>query len=304
MYTGDGVHYDFQAAGEFMAASTPDGSLQIQSRQQPVLGGKQITFNTAVAALVDGDRVGVYADEPSFLEVNGKAVTAVDIAERLPGGGSLERHGGSVTVRWADGSALIVTEDARTLNYTFAPSTAIAAGLHGLLGNMNDDPADDLTGRDGSVLARSDPDFGSKVYSQFGNSWRIKQAESLFDYRPGESTATFTDLTIPSAPATVNSIPAASLAAARQICQAAGVRTEPLLDDCLIDVGHRRRLVCRGDRSHCRRRHRPHGSRHRPCSITGPTRKPDFEPVDGLAPDPSRSDHGGPDRERLDRRRD
>ena len=39
VYTGDGVHYDFQAAGEFIAATTPDGSLEIQSRQQPVLGG-------------------------------------------------------------------------------------------------------------------------------------------------------------------------------------------------------------------------------------------------------------------------
>ena len=85
--------------------------------------GRQITFNTAVAALVDGDRVGVYADEPSFLVVNGKAVTAADIAERLPGGGSLERHGGTVTVRWTDGSSLTATEDARTLELTFAPST-------------------------------------------------------------------------------------------------------------------------------------------------------------------------------------
>ena len=75
-----------------------------------------------MAALVDGDRVGVYADEPSFLVVNGKAVTAADIAERLPGGGSLERHGGTVTVRWTDGSSLTVSEDAKTLSYTFAPS--------------------------------------------------------------------------------------------------------------------------------------------------------------------------------------
>ena len=72
IYTGDGVHYDFQAAGEFTAVRSADGALEIQVRQEPVLGGKQVTFDTAVAVLVEGDRVGVYADEPSFLLVNGK----------------------------------------------------------------------------------------------------------------------------------------------------------------------------------------------------------------------------------------
>ncbi len=87
------------------------------------------------------------------------------------------------------------------------------------------------------VLSPTDPQFATKLYSQFGNSWRIKQAESLFDYQPGESTATFTNLSIPSAIVTVASIPAAAMANAQAVCLAAGVRTEPLLDDCLIDVG-------------------------------------------------------------------
>ena len=150
---------------------------------------------------------------PRSSSSNGKAVTAADIAERLPGGGSLERHGGTVTVRWTDGSSLTVTENARTLELTFVPSTSLASSLHGLLGDENGDKTDDLTERDGTVLDRSDPDFATKVYSQFGDSWRIKQSESLFDYRPGESTATFTDLSIPSAPVTVDSIPAAARAA-------------------------------------------------------------------------------------------
>ena len=164
-------------------------------------------------------------------------MTATDIAERLPHGGALERHGGMATVTWPDGSVLNATLNARTLDLAFAPSAAVAPSVHGLLGDGDGKPADDLTGRDGTVLDRSDPDFGTKLYSQFGNSWRISQAQSLFDYQPGESTATFTDLSIPSAPVTVDSIPAAARANAEAVCQAAGVRSEPLLDDCLIDVG-------------------------------------------------------------------
>ncbi len=81
--------------------------------------------------------MGVYADEPSFLMVNGKPVGAVDIAERLPGGGSLERHGATVTLTWSDGSRLSVTRLANTLDYALVPSKAIGPSLKGLLGSAD-----------------------------------------------------------------------------------------------------------------------------------------------------------------------
>jgi len=237
MDTGDRTHFDFQAAGEFLVATSPDGRIQVQARQEPVMGGTIITFNTAVAANVDGDRVGVYAKERWFLIMDGQPVNAADIAERLPHGGTLERHGGRVTVGWPDGSSLVITANADTLDYTFAASKTTSATLRGLLGNADGNTANDLTGRDGQVLSLSDPAFHPKLYSQFGNSWRITQAESLFDYGPGESTSTFTNLAIPSAEATVASLSASARTMAQTICQAAGVRTEPLLDDCVLDVG-------------------------------------------------------------------
>jgi hypothetical protein len=40
-----------------------------------------VTFNTAVAVNVEGDRVGVYAHEPSFLLVTGAPVSANDVEE-------------------------------------------------------------------------------------------------------------------------------------------------------------------------------------------------------------------------------
>ncbi len=185
VWTSDRVHVDFQAAGEFLAAASADRTLVIQARQEALFSGTAVAFNTAVAANVDGDRIGVYAKEASFLLVNGKAVTAPDIAEQLPHGGTLERHGGSVAVDWPDGSRLTIFRVANTLNYGFVPSNATGPRMRGLLGNVDGNPANDLTGRDGVVLSTSDPAFETKLYSQFGNSWRISQSQSLFDYQPG-----------------------------------------------------------------------------------------------------------------------
>ena len=232
-----GSHFDFQAAGEFVAARSPDDLLEVQARQEPVLGGTTVTFTTAVAANVDGDRVGIYADEPSLLMVNGRSSDASDLATQLPHGGRLEHHGSLVTVTWADGSRLVLTRRGKALDYNLTPGTAIQPTLRGLLANDGQGPASALTGRDGQVLNVSDPDFHVKLYGQFGNSWRISQSESLFDYQPGESTATFQKPNIPSAEATVASLSPDVRAKASATCQAFGVRSEPLLDDCTLDVG-------------------------------------------------------------------
>ena len=98
---GDALHFEFQAAGEFIGRLARRQAVEFNPGNRPVLGGKLITFNTAVAVLVDGDRVGVYVDEPAFLMVNGMPVGAADIAERLPHGGTLERHGSIVATHVA-----------------------------------------------------------------------------------------------------------------------------------------------------------------------------------------------------------
>ena len=230
------AHFDFQAAGEFLAAATPDGKLIVQSRQEPVLGGTEITFNTAVAANVNGDRIGVYAKEPSFVIVNGMALNGSDIKKRLPHGGTLQRRGATVNLRWPDGAQLNITRFANTLNYGINPGSNTALALRGLLGNSGSS-SQQLAGRDGLTLDRSDPAFQTKLYRQFGNSWRIKQSESLFHYWRGESTATFTNLNIPTKEIRAVSLPSATRSNAESVCRAVGVRNQPALDDCILDVG-------------------------------------------------------------------
>jgi RHS repeat-associated protein len=232
----NGLHFDFQAAGEFVAAASAEGKLVIQARQEPMHGGTDVTFSTAVAANVNGDRVGVYSKEPSFLIVNGMPLGGSDVEERLPHGGILQRHGWTVNLRWPDGTQLSIVHLAGTLNYAIVPASDDLLILDGLLGNSGSS-AQELVGRDGATLDRSDPEFQTKLYRQFGNSWRVKQSESLFDYWPGESTATFTNVNIPSKEVRAHSLHAATRSKADAVCRAVGVRNQPALDDCVLDVG-------------------------------------------------------------------
>ncbi len=117
------------------------------------------------------------------------------------------------------------------LNITVKPAAARAGTLTGLLGNDNGQPGDDLTTSDGVTLTAP---TAQTVHQQFANSWRITQAQSLFDYKPGQSTATFTNRSFPSTYVNGSNIPGA--AAATQECQADGVTDQYLLADCVVDV--------------------------------------------------------------------
>jgi hypothetical protein len=159
-----------------------------------------------------------------------------DIEKRLPHGGTLLCHGATVNLRWPNGTQLNITRLAHTLNYAINPGPNTPPTLHGLLGNSGA-AQQKLVGRDGAAINRSDSQFQTKLYRQFGNSWRIKQSESLFHYWPGESTATFTNLNVPTKEVRAISLPSPTRSNAESVCRAVGVRTQPALDDCILDVG-------------------------------------------------------------------
>lgn len=235
--SGDGVPFGFQAAGEFVLSASSDKSVVIQARTEPFGTSMAVSLITAVAASVAGDRVAVYASNTVPLTIDGKADTRTDLSVRLPHGGIVERHGSLVTIAWPGGSRLGVTRVGGHLDVSFGPVATIASTLRGLLGSADGNPANDFTTRSGTVIDQKDPAFATKLYDPFANSWRITQAESLFDYGPGQSTATFTKLDFPHAPATIDSLDAATRARAEALCRAMGVSGEPTLSDCILDVG-------------------------------------------------------------------
>ncbi|GAA2353518.1 hypothetical protein GCM10010170_044900 [Dactylosporangium salmoneum] len=238
--TFDGAHYDFQQVGEFVAARSDRDDLAVQVRQSPWAGtSRTVAGNTAVAFQVAGHRAAVYlatGGSAVTMTVDGKSVTAASTT--LPGGGTLTNDTGSrrASVTWPDGTFAIVSyAGGGYLDLSVGLSAAQAGHVSGLLGNANRDPSDDLVTRAGVALPN--PATAAQLYGAYSASWRITQAESLFDYATGQSTATFTDLTFPSAVATVDDLSAAVRQAAIVTCQAAGVTDPAYLNDCILDVG-------------------------------------------------------------------
>src|SRR6185436_1972901 len=103
--------------------------------------------------------------------------------------------------------------------------------ISGLLGNANGDPADDLTGRDGKPVAQDAP-FAAALAAAL--TWRIRADESLFDYLPGETTASFDHPGFPRDPAPVIDPASPEYQHAHDVCVSTGVRGAEVLEACTL----------------------------------------------------------------------
>jgi hypothetical protein len=212
--TVDGVHYDFQSAGEFVTLR--DEYLEIQTRQTPVattfLPGANpytglagcVSVYTAVAARVGKHRVSYQPEpggvpEPSGLQlrVDGERVELGPRGRELEGGGRiLNAAGGGIEIEFPDGTRLIVTQGWWASQKTWYLDVNVydTTASEGLIGRLAKDswlPA--LP--DGSSLGPKPTDLHDRyvaLYEKFANAWRVTDASSLFDYAPGTSTADFT----------------------------------------------------------------------------------------------------------------
>lgn len=231
LVTLDGLMYDLQLVGEFVD-STDGGGFVVQTRQAPFRGSRTIASNSAVALDIAGDRVAFYASSPGFFFLAGVQTPQSSLS--LPNGGRLFVQDPSTIVAvWPQGDQVRVELSGGIFNIGIAPLPS--RQVRGLMGNRDGNRANDLTLRDGTVLPSSLT--REQLYGQFGESWRVTEEESLFDYAPGESTATFTDRTFPDEPVRAASLPPAQFAAASAACKSAGVTEENLLEACILDVG-------------------------------------------------------------------
>ncbi|MEM8806650.1 MAG: VWD domain-containing protein [Cyanobacteria bacterium P01_G01_bin.38] len=266
--TFDGFHYGFQTVGEFILTHGRDRNFEVQARQAQVPNRNSLSLNTAVAMRVCEHRVGIYVQdtpdgsgEPVW--VDGQPIDFTDDAFALPDGGEIQRQDDRhYTVLWPSGDQVavkvITVSGARFLNIMPSVGRDRTNQMRGLLGNYNSNPSDDLIARDGTALpTRStysvatnsldrvlpavipvqeiETAYFEQLNRQFGDSWRINQAESLFDYPPGMTTASFTNRGFPEQFLTLNSVSDADLEAAVSECEAAGVE-EDMMDGCVFDV--------------------------------------------------------------------
>ncbi len=243
LYTFDRRYYEFQAVGEFVLVKSNDGQIEVQTRQIPWVEvsspalANLASVNSAVAAQLGGERVGIYANRSSQLWVNGEPQilplgSSLDLASggkvfRFPGRGS-----STYFLLWPTQELLQVDVLSRSVDVTFHLALNRRGQVSGLLGDFNGNWRDDIRARSGELFARNPIRF-EELYRGFGDSWRVSPAESLFDYAPGESTATFTD---PSFPKGVIELTPEQEQSAEAICRVKGVRDELLLRACILDV--------------------------------------------------------------------
>jgi hypothetical protein len=240
LHTPDGLAYDFQAAGEFIALTSTADDFEVQLRQEPVGTSTVASMNTALAANVAGDHVGVYVGRQLALQVNGQPTELGDGSLPLPRGGRVERQGARYVIVWPDQTVVEVTLRSQYLDVVVRLVPSRQGQVAGLLGNADGGAANDLTTRGGTmvdVAGLAAETVRQRLYGEFGDSWRISQAESLFTYEPGKDTSTYTRPDFPSALITASDLPPMARGVAEAVCHQAGVTAADFLADCTLDVG-------------------------------------------------------------------
>ena len=236
LVTLDGLGYDFQAVGEFELVGSSLGGVRVQSRQAPYASGLQVSMNTALAFLVEGDIVSVQFDESVSLRVFiNRSESSRTGEQTLPGGGVLSVDGGSVTLTWPDRSVAVIRVRSNFLNLSLALASRHEGEVSGLLGNFDGEPENDLRTSEGVDLSTRPP--ADDLYGVFADSWRVTDETSLFFYFDGEDTATFTDRLFPGRIVGTDDLSESVRAEAAAVCEAQGTVDALLLNNCILDVG-------------------------------------------------------------------
>ena len=239
LLTPDGLAYDFQGAGEYQFLESSDGNIIIQARQEPFKNSTTVSINTAVAMNVAGDRVGVYLNRSPALYINGVPTTIENQVIQLPSGGIMYFPEGNASteyrIRWPSGFIANIYLKSSYINIGVSKPEGYTETLKGVIGNLDSNPDNDVMTRTENTILE-EPVAYEDLYNIFGNSWRITQAESLFDYEAGTDTETFTDLNFPSRPLTVDDLDNADYDNARQQCAAVGINDSILLNNCTLDL--------------------------------------------------------------------
>jgi subtilisin family serine protease len=261
--TVNGIHYDFQGAGEFVTLRDSDG-MEIQTRQSPIptsfAPGPDahdglatcVSLNTAVAARVGKYRVTYEPNlsgepDPSGLQlrVDGALKTLGPNGIDLGAGGRIlpTSSPGGLEIDFPDETALFVTPGwwSAVGKWYLNVDVSHTPALSGILGAI---PADSWLpalpdGKSMGPMPGPLHDRYLELYQKFANAWRVTDKDSLFDYAPGTSTKNFTMSNWPleQPPCVVpdqKPVQPASRAVAERACEA--VAADNLHKNCVFDV--------------------------------------------------------------------
>jgi hypothetical protein len=239
LHTVSGAYYDFQAAGEFTLLRSADGSLEIQARQEPYADSDHVAINTAVAARVNGHRVGIYFTGSALAaRVDGQASDLTSPLD-LGDGAALVRHSRGFELDFPDGTQLwALSLGAYGINAQVRPSDDLRRSGVGILGPVLPGGLGVPKLPDGTRLPRAanSQQRYQLLYGTFAAAWHVTDPTTLFDYDAGKSTASYTRAGFPNQ-ATDSTVSDISPTQREQAAPACAAIVDPLLyQQCLYDV--------------------------------------------------------------------
>jgi T5SS/PEP-CTERM-associated repeat protein len=189
MTTFDGLHYDFQALGDFVAvrSTEPGNPWLIEIRTASAPGATSIT--TELAAMLGNDRVTFAVGRANPVYVNGAPDTALNIGatQNLADGTLTRLSANAYRLTWSAGESVTVgvTGQGGWLDWSVGLGPHDGPGsVQGLLGG-NSGQATDFQLPNGSVLPQ--PLSTDQILGGFADAWRVAPGASLFDGGPGTS---------------------------------------------------------------------------------------------------------------------
>ena len=224
--TFDGVHYDFQASGDFLLAEVLN-EFTVQVRQAS--GAPQwpdAAVNKVVAVRMGRTRV-VFSVEPARVLVNGAASTGnFERTLMLADGVQLRQVGNVYTVSDKFGNRVRATLNSNWID------TGVMIGhtpsrVRGLLGNPGGDGASVLTSTGKRLVA---PVAFKLLYGVVAPGWRVLPRQSLLGEGRGIKYG------VPARPFYAQDLPQDFAERGRALCERAGVQDKQLFEDCVLDV--------------------------------------------------------------------
>ncbi len=238
--TFDGLSYDLQTVGEFIAAKSTVDNFEVQMRMKAYKNSKLVSANSAVAMNVAGQKVGFYDPSQLRIVINGKTHKHINPITRLKGGGKIIKLSrNKYLVVWPDKTTVkLVVVSKSLIDVQIALNKKRHGKVVGLLGNADGKKLNDLSRRDGKLIdiGRSRTSKNKALYGQLAPSWRIKQSESLFTYKTGENTKTLTDLNFPRSYTDISKLDQAKVAVAKKLCRSSGLKIETQINNCAYDI--------------------------------------------------------------------
>ena len=236
MTTFNGLFYDFQAYGDFVEAEV-DPDLVVQTRKvSSAPTWPNASVNRAVATRMGNTKVAICLAPPgmeveALLNIDGEPTNLGDGKSlSLSDGVDISRRGNIYVIADLGGDSVTAEVHSSWIN--------VAVGLggppekvHGLLANANEN-VNRIAARDGTVLTM--PFSFEDLYHRYADSWRVPANESLLSVCGGRGTTV--EQGIPERAFYAKDLDPEVYKRTRAVCTAAGVKAEPLLDACTLDV--------------------------------------------------------------------